>query len=704
MQTDFGLKKKIKIAIPIIVLIITFLFLIYNMVNEKYLKQKNFKSLNRQIVVFTKLSKIIHETQRERGLSVGYISNNATKFHTSLLDQYHHTDSVMRELKNYLSKEIIFNNSLIEHTLEELSEIKELRIKVKDLTISALEIRNRYTLINNNILQTIMNISKEFKTKKIRDDIIAYTNLLFYEENLGLERAVGTNILSRKVMEQDLINLFNTYIIKSSVYQNLFLSYASKNSKKYYYQIYDVVAAKNIRSMENIILTAKEKNIQSIEAQQWFEEMTLLINSLKIGDDYLSKKMLETTANESILSQEEYLKYIIFGIMIFVLFIMMIIMILEMQKSEKKLKTLIDSYIISSTTDLKGIIQSVSQAFSDISGYTQDELVGKAHNIVRHDDNPKEIYKDMWRTLKLNKIWQGEIKNKTKDGGYYWVTAIISPIFHNGKKIGYSSIRQDITDSKRIEELNSSLKDKIREEVAKSRQKDQQMIQQSRLAQMGEMISMIAHQWRQPLTAISATSSILHYSAKKNKLDKKLILDKTERINSYSQHLSDTINDFRDFFKRDKVKKETDLDTLVNDVLKILELSLKYQNIKLELSLNAPYIFESYPNEIKQVILNILKNAEDIILENNIENAIISIKTYESKETISLEIKDNGGGIDQDIIENVFDPYFSTKLKKDGTGLGLYMSKTIIQEHCGGELKVKSHDNFTIFIIELKKV
>ena len=703
MYIESSVKRKIKIALPVLVLITTFLFFIYNMINSKYIKKEAFRSLNNQIVLLTKLSKIIHETQKERGLSVGYLSNHSIQFHKLLLKQYAQTDMVVKELRRYILQEKLCSCKVVDTTLKRLDTIELLRKRVKELSISALEIRNDYTAIDNNILQTVIEISKHSKEKKISNEITAYTNLLFYEENLGLERAVGTNILSKKVLTQELINLFNSYIIKGSVYENLFLSYASDKSKNYYYSIYNKKVATKIAYIQKSILNANLNEVTHIDPQEWFEEMTLFINTLKRSDDYLSLDMLEKTANSYTLSQEEYFQYIVFGILIFILFIMMIVMILDMQKSEARLKNLIDSYIISSTTDLKGVIQSVSHAFCNISGYKEDELIGKPHNIVRHRDNPSIVFEDMWSKLKLNQTWQGEIKNLKKDGGYYWVTAVVSPIFHKGKKIGYNSIRQDITDSKKIAELNRSLKDKIEEEVAKSRQKDQQMIQQSRLAQMGEMISMIAHQWRQPLTAISATSSTLYYMAKRDQLDPEFVLEKTEKINSYSQHLSDTINDFRDFFKRDKITKETNIDRLVTDVLKIIELSLKSQNIHLKLSLKAPSYFKSYPNEIKQVILNILKNAEDTIVEKAVVSGLISIKSYETKESVILEIEDNGGGIDSDIIENIFDPYFSTKLKKDGTGLGLYMSKTIIEEHCAGNLSVKSFNGYTLFTIKLQK-
>jgi len=230
------------------------------------------------------------------------------------------------------------------------------------------------------------------------------------------------------------------------------------------------------------------------------------------------------------------------------------------------------------------------------------------------------------------------------------------------------------------------------------KERDTQLLKQSRLVQMGEMISMIAHQWRQPLSAISATTSAISLKAKLNKLDNTTALNLAQKISEYSQHLSTTINDFRNFFKSDKIKQKITFTEIINSVLSIVETSIENKNIIIIKSLKSERVFNTYPNEIKQVILNLIKNAEDTLYENKIENPQIII---ESEDNI-LKIKDNGGGISPDIIDKIFDPYFSTKLEKNGTGLGLYMSKIIIEEHCNGILNAKNEHNGVTFSIILK--
>ena len=279
-----------------------------------------------------------------------------------------------------------------------------------------------------------------------------------------------------------------------------------------------------------------------------------------------------------------------------------------------------------------------------------------------------------------------------------FVILLVTVIFFHSFRIFASNIKKD----KELETLNSSLKEKVLEEVTKNRQKDQQLLHQSRLAQMGEMISMISHQWRQPLSAISATSASIELKASLNKLDNDTAQLHAHNISNFAQHLSRTIDDFRNFFKPNKKKRKTTYDEVINSVLGIIEISITNKSIQLYKELNCHNTFMSHPNELQQVVLNLIKNAEDILLEKKIENPYIKIKTYQNKDKYILEIIDNGGGIPEGIKGRIFDPYFSTKIKKEGTGLGLYMSKMIIEEHCGGKISASNTHDGVMFKIEIQ--
>jgi len=248
-----------------------------------------------------------------------------------------------------------------------------------------------------------------------------------------------------------------------------------------------------------------------------------------------------------------------------------------------------------------------------------------------------------------------------------------------------------------LQEINNSLEEKVEQEVNKNRKKDQQMLAQSRLAQMGEMLSMIAHQWRQPLSAITATTGNMSMHLHLDQCDTKLVSENLDKINTYTQYLSTTINDFRDFFKPDRKEEEMYLDEIVMGSLNIIGPSLQSDGIEIKTDLNALEKIHSYPNELKQVILNLLKNSKDIYMEHKTENKKIEVKTYIKDENVVLEVIDEAGGVKEKDIPFIFDPYFTTKEKRDGTGLGLYMSKLIIEEHCNGKLYLENREKGACF-------
>lgn len=237
----------------------------------------------------------------------------------------------------------------------------------------------------------------------------------------------------------------------------------------------------------------------------------------------------------------------------------------------------------------------------------------------------------------------------------------------------------------------------LAEELLNSHKKDQQLLQQSRLAQMGEMISMIAHQWRQPLSAITAASSSMKINIALNQYSSEGFQKRLDAIINSACHLSDTINDFRNFYKPNKALVNIILESVVQKALSIIEASLEQDSIKIEHINNSNVPIKVYDNEIVQVILNIIKNAQDNFKEQSITDPHIKIITYER----SIRISDNGGGIPKEIKHNIFDPYFSTKNEKNGTGLGLYMSKTIIEKHHRGRLTTETLEGGASFLIEL---
>jgi len=260
----------------------------------------------------------------------------------------------------------------------------------------------------------------------------------------------------------------------------------------------------------------------------------------------------------------------------------------------------------------------------------------------------------------------------------------------------YAQAQEELT------QINASLEERICQAVDENRKKDKQMLEQSRLAQMGEMLSMIAHQWRQPLSAITAsTGSMTLHMELEDKCDKEFIQENIDKVNNYTQYLSTTITDFRNFFKPDKEKTVTSLNEIVLGSLKIIGTSLQAQGIHIETFLESKEEFNSFPNELKQVVLNIFKNAQDAFIENGTKNPRILVKTISLDDFVELIISDNAGGISEDAKPYIFDPYFTTKEKRDGTGLGLYMSKMIVEDHCNGRVTVDNEEDGASFTLTL---
>jgi len=255
--------------------------------------------------------------------------------------------------------------------------------------------------------------------------------------------------------------------------------------------------------------------------------------------------------------------------------------------------------------------------------------------------------------------------------------------------------------TEKLENYQEELERKVEQEVEKNKQHSANFIQQSRLAQMGEMISMIAHQWRQPLASISAISGTLTLDVMMDQYKKEFFHERLEAITELSQHLSSTIDDFRNFHKPDKKPISALLHEPIRKALTLIEASFKSQSIIIKEREQSQTKLQMHENELVQVVLSILKNSQDNFTEKNIENPTIDINVYDKNNCVFAEILDNGGGISKDIIDKVFDPYFTTKDKKDGTDLGLYMSKLIIEEHHKGRLQAINVDNGVKFVIEL---
>lgn len=341
-------------------------------------------------------------------------------------------------------------------------------------------------------------------------------------------------------------------------------------------------------------------------------------------------------------------------------------------------------------TDLEGIIIDWNSGSEKLYGYTKEEAVGQSVSMLHVPEDEEHVTQEVLSGIARDGKWTGEVRMLHKNGTIGWIESMCVPLVDASENpIGALGINRDIT-----ERIHNN----------------EQMLVQSRFAQMGEMISMIAHQWRQPLSVISAmtSKSIINLDIDKFSFaneeeiekSKKLLRDTMLDIEDVVKHLSQTINGFREFFKADKLIDTFSLSLLLEDALKLLSASLDSKNIHIKKSGTVLPEITNYKFEIIQVILNIINNALDVFEKTNQKDAILSLVCEETQRGQRVVIFNNGPQIPEENLAKIFDPYFSTK-GHNGTGLGLYMSKIIIEEHCRGALSVENRADGVAFFIDL---
>ena len=242
-----------------------------------------------------------------------------------------------------------------------------------------------------------------------------------------------------------------------------------------------------------------------------------------------------------------------------------------------------------------------------------------------------------------------------------------------------------------LKKINKNLEDKIAFEIKQNEEKNRILMHQSKMAAMGEMLENIAHQWRQPLSTISVCTSGMELKKSLSKLDDKEFFDSINHIKSSVSYLSNTIDDFRNFLDQNKFISNIETSNLFKKVLDILNPSFTNHNINVIKNIDN-FEFISIENELIQVLMNIFTNAKDALKElDNQESKYIFIDIKKELDNLNIDIYDNALGVDAEIVDRIFEPYFTTKHKSKGTGIGLYMSKLLVETHLKGKIFVKNY-------------
>lgn len=338
-----------------------------------------------------------------------------------------------------------------------------------------------------------------------------------------------------------------------------------------------------------------------------------------------------------------------------------------------------------------------SPQWKEMLGYKEDEIKNSFHEweIRVHPEDLLRAKEDIQAHCEgKTKIYENTHRVQCKDSSWIWIRSRGKVLFDDkGNAIRMLGFHEDVTLKKQYEENLEKLVAKQVEDLAK---RDYLLIEQNKLASMGEMMGAIAHQWRQPLNALNINIQNLDDDYDDGLLDRNFLNTFIAKNRKIITFMSKTIDDFRNFFRIDKEKQPFDPMSAIKETLSLVEAQMSFYGISLHVSGEGCSIL-GYRNEFQQVILNLLSNAKDAILDNGVQEGKITIMIHGAV----VVIEDNGGGVEQKILNRIFEPYFTTKEQSNGTGMGLYISKMIIEKNIGGTLSVTNVFQGAQFTIDL---
>lgn len=351
-------------------------------------------------------------------------------------------------------------------------------------------------------------------------------------------------------------------------------------------------------------------------------------------------------------------------------------------------KFALDQSAIVAQTDSKGIIEYVNDKFCQISGYTEEELLGQSHRIINSGTHPREFFQQMWKTISQGQIWRGEVCNRAKSGNLYWVATTIVPFSDKeGKPSQYLAIRQDITALKEAEQI-------VREQQV-------QLIANSKLSAIGEMAATITHEINNPLGVILGRVEMLKTALGKGNIDPQQISKLAEAIEINGHRIEKIVKSMKSLSHQGDEDPflKTPVASILQDLKDLFQERLRDHQVSLSIAEAEPtWYLECRSHEILQVLVNLVNNAMDAI--RDLPERWIRVGLQKKPEQIVFTVTDSGTGIPPELLEKIFMPFYSTKKVRFGTGLGLSISRSLIQRH-QGELRYDQGSAHTQFVISL---
>jgi len=450
-------------------------------------------------------------------------------------------------------------------------------------------------------------------------------------------------------------SIFLDYNIKNKEDKNYSkISYIMKNQKLQW--IFGI--GFNLQKVDILIKKEHEKLTNEYNNNiKYLILVSLFVTSILLIISYFLSKIIEKKFNayeKSIINQEK----------------------IKFESMRQELRNIFDNLpMLLFYKDAKNNILTVNKKVAQSLDKTIDELTNISSKEIFPNDYEK-YYQDDLEVINTKKAKLEFIEIvKTKDG-YRTLSSSKIPIFDNeGNVVNIMIFSIDITDKESLEKENTKQRSIL--------------YQQSKFVTMGEMIANIAHQWKQPLSTITTASTGLKIQKEMNCLSDEQFISSVELINNSAQYLAQTVDDFRDFFKPDRNKfEEVSISQIIDKTLKLLEPKLKTQNIKIIKNIKDTKI-NTVENALIQVLINLINNARDELIKHDYKR-LIFITSYKKDDYLYIEIKDNAKGISPNILNKIFDAYFTTKTKKEGTGIGLYMSNDIITKLLNSEIYVEN--------------
>jgi len=372
-------------------------------------------------------------------------------------------------------------------------------------------------------------------------------------------------------------------------------------------------------------------------------------------------------------------------------------MVMGISASFKKLdidyddfEEILSDHSIVAITDSEGTIIYVNKKFCELSKYSEEELLGQNHRILKSDEHSDEFFTDLWDAISSGKVWNGEIKNRAKDGTFYWLKSTIIPVFDSDKNIqNYVAIRTDITKEKKVEAKLLSLEKKLLKQnenlISEVESKSSDLVRSERLATIGTMASRVAHDLKNPLTIMHTYAEMLtpEILSKLESKDK----EKWLRMQNSIFDMDRIIEDVLDFARTTEIKKKS------SSFMSILKLAMNHVKFSYGITVNLPeknITIKCDPRKIEGVLSNLINNAVQAV-DGQGE---VNVTTSTDSKFLTIKISDSGPGIPEKNMARIFEPMFTTKTT--GTGLGLVICKSIVEQHGGTISMSNKPTTFTV--------